>query len=93
MKFRTILFSSTVLLALTASFGFSSARRLGPYANWIVNASGEDYCITTQIRTDQMACSRFNTGPVCTVTPGVLGPLTAYDPIFFNNCLYPFRQP
>lgn len=92
MNLRTIFLSGIVLLALSAAFGFKSERRVNWNSDWILTGSGPDQCIKTPgTYANEPICSPWNTGPVCTVTPGVLATRTAYYPT--SNCTLPWRQP
>jgi hypothetical protein len=85
MKFRGIFFGILFLLALSASFGFKANR---PYT--VGNAILNGFCTTGNI--DQHTCGTLLTGPVCTITFGVLGPKTAYL-ITNPSCTMVLRQP
>lgn len=94
MKFRTIVLSVATIAALAGSARSTESRRSGPFAKWIYDnpvPNQPDVCMTNAIATNEPICSNALTGPVCTVTPGVLPTRTAYDQIL--NCVLPLRQP
>ncbi len=92
MNLRSVFLSSIVLLGLGAAFGFKSEKRVNWVSDWIYSDSGINQCIKTSgAIANEPICSPWNTGPVCTVTPGVLSTRTAYYPN--SNCTLPWRQP
>jgi hypothetical protein len=88
MKLRSILFAVTLLLGVTASFGFKSAKKQYPVTG--------DFILLGQCRgyaLDQNDCLTTHTGAVCTITNGA-GKFTAYlDDTPPNSCFYVLRQP
>jgi len=93
MNLRTVFLSGIVLLGLGAAFGFKSEKKVLFTSDWILTGSGPDLCMKNTGRyANEPICSPWNTGPVCTVTPGALSTRTAYYP-YVASCQMPWRQP
>ena len=87
MKLRHFLFVGTVLLALTATFGFKTTKKKGDLA-----LGGPCYYTFNGICdrgvTDQSGCLPTIVGPVCTVTLGTIR-YNAYLEDVNQSCVYP----
>jgi len=87
MKFRNLLMTTAILMAVTSAFAFKAKSKGFYYFSYISGGT----CYVGNGNTDQQYCEDFFTGAQCTYQTT---PIYDYDPIGFPppTCSVPLRR-